>query len=104
LFKVCDYKDLNLKPDEFVLNNDCTKTTCTAEGDVFSIRSVSCGVANVEGCRLEPDFTLEYPGYVVEVLKFIQIQLILLLQIAATGFVQKLVPDTNKMLCKRELQ
>jgi hypothetical protein len=60
--KICDYKDFNLKPGEFVLNDDCSKSTCGLLGKQFMVEIESCGVGHVNGCRLEPDFTRKYPG------------------------------------------
>ena len=57
--QVCDFDSAELAPGESHLNENCSKTEC---GSDFGIFTVTCGIGIRDGCKLEPDYTLKYPG------------------------------------------
>lgn len=54
----CNVDGQLIKPGESFKTKDCSEIICSKD---FTARGVTCGIAIEDGCKMEPDFTLEYP-------------------------------------------
>ena len=54
----CNVDGQLIKPGESFKTKECSEILCSKD---FTARGVSCGIAIEDGCKMEPDFTLEYP-------------------------------------------
>ena len=57
--QVCDFDESELTPGESHLTDNCSETVC---GTNFEVTTYTCGIEVRDGCELEPDFSLKYPG------------------------------------------
>ncbi|KAL7028552.1 hypothetical protein ACKWTF_005891 [Chironomus riparius] len=54
----CEVDSQLIKPGESFKTKHCSEIFCYSD---FSARGVTCGIAVLDGCKMEPDYNLQYP-------------------------------------------